>query len=298
MRTLRLVPIAVVILAYPTGIFAQPVFKLPPGAKGCQKLDLSCEISGTINSKDNAEKQAAEKAQNMAKNNFCLSGDPTTVTFDTLKQLQTVANEKQIVFGKKGPTPDRSTLKSLIASPDGGRLGEGKLVQLTAFVFEARQENAESVNCEVKNKPASNDIHISLTAEQFPLPTKGSPENDPSRLKECLGAVAEMSPHFRPKSWTPQLVNKIADEKLPVRVTGHLFFDSSHEPCDVSGAEPVASAGNPKRMSLWEIHPIYNFEVCTSGKTLEACSAASAKWATLEKWAASEGAPLTKKGKK
>jgi hypothetical protein len=39
------------------------------------------------------------------------------------------------------------------------------------------------------------------------------------------------------------------------------MFDASHVPCK-NGA-PVGS--NPRRVSLWEIHPIYSFEVCPSG---------------------------------
>jgi hypothetical protein len=273
---------------------AQPSLKIPPGAGGCQQLDLKCIASGKINTKDSPEKQAAEKAQNLAKNNFCLSGTPTTITFDTLEQLQSVASGKEIVFGKKGPTPDRAVLKDLIDNPSGGKLGEGQLVQLTAFVFEARQENAESVNCEVKNKAVANDIHISLTPQPMAVPPKGTPADDPSQGNECFSAVAEMSPHFRPTSWNPGAVNDVAEAKLPVRVTGHLFFDSSHEPCNVSGPKPVPSPGNPKRMTLWEIHPIYSFEVCTSGKTIEACSADTAKWVPIETFAA----PAGKQGKK
>jgi hypothetical protein len=64
--------------------------------------------------------------------------------------------------------------------------------------------------------------------------------------------------------------------KLPVRVTGQLYFDSSHFPC--SGGQG-AGEGNPKRVSLWEIHPIYKFEVCTSG-----CDGAGT-WLPLDQWA-------------
>jgi hypothetical protein len=146
----------------------------------------------------------------------------------------------------------------------------------------------------VKNKAVANDIHISLTAQAFDMPVKKSPDDDPSRLNECFSAVAEMSPHFRPSAWSEGAVNDVAEAKLPVRVTGHLFFDSSHEPCDLSGAKPVPSAGNPKRMTLWEIHPIYSFEVCTSGKTIEDCSADGAKWVPIETFAATTAKKKTK----
>ncbi|HEY6249844.1 MAG TPA: hypothetical protein VI685_07765 [Candidatus Angelobacter sp.] len=189
----------------------------------------------------------AEAAQNTSKNNFCASGDPEAEDFTKLKDLQTqVENASGINWGnkntpdhKRGPTTDRAPLQAM---------GEDKLVLLKAFVLIARQEGAESVNCgaNAPNKPVYHDIHISL------VPT--GDETD-----ECNSVVAEMSPHHRPAEWTAANLMKLAKAHTPVRVTGHLFFDSSHVPC--ADGQPVPS--NPKRFSLWEIHPIYKFEVCT-----------------------------------
>jgi hypothetical protein len=69
-------------------------------------------------------------------------------------------------------------------------------------------------------------------------------------------------------------VNKLAKAHMPVRVTGHLFFDSSHVPC--AGGQPVPS--NPKRFSLWEVHPIYQLEVCTGN-----CDG-DGQWSSLSDW--------------
>lgn len=69
----------------------------------------------------------------------------------------------------------------------------------------------------------------------------------------------------------------------PVRVTGHLFFDASHKPCE-SDTDPT----NPKRISLWEIHPVYAIDVCVNG-TLASCPAANdSKWIPLDKWVNTE----------
>jgi hypothetical protein len=83
-----------------------------------------------------------------------------------------------------------------------------------------------------------------------------------------------MTPHHRPASWTPANVNSVADKHLLVRVTGQLMFDSSHTPC--GGGVPVH--GDPSRASLWEVHPIYKFEICPTG----VC--ADGGWQTLEDW--------------
>jgi hypothetical protein len=56
--------------------------------------------------------------------------------------------------------------------------------------------------------------------------------------------------------------------------TGQWMFDSSHTPC-VNGS-PIK--GDPARISLWEVHPIYKFEVCPQGN----CT--SVGWVPLEAW--------------
>ena len=201
--------------------------------------DSICDVKGS---------GGAEAAQNTAKNDFCPSADPQPISFDDFKNLQNqVADDQNINWGNKntstrskGPTTDRAPLQ---------QLGEGNQVVLRGFILIARQEGAESVNCG-KNAPSGavyHDIHISV------VPT--ADETD-----ECNSVVVEMSPHHRPPEWTAANVMKLANGHLPVRVTGHLFFDSSHVPCVDGQPQP----SNPKRFSLWEIHPIYQLEVCTA----------------------------------
>ena len=226
-----------------------------PAPSSSLGIDGQCGLAGSGT--------GPEGQQNMAKNNFCAKGTPQVITIADLTSLQAqVEKNTAINFGsedkgtrKKGPTTNRAPLR---------RLGEGKLVTLKAFVLIARQEGAESVNCE-KNVPDEalfHDIHISLVAAR-------DVDN------ECSGVVAEMSPHHRPDVWTHENVEKVSKAKLSVRVTGQLYFDSSHFPCsDGQGA----GEGNPKRVSLWEIHPIYKFEVCTAD-----CDGAGT-WLALDQW--------------
>jgi hypothetical protein len=232
----------------------KPSYPMPAPARS-PAIDSQCGLAGSGT--------GPEGQQNMSKNDFCATGKPRPITIDYLTNLQKqVEANPAINFGsedkgtrKKGPTTNRAPLK---------KLGEGTLVTLNAFVLIARQEGAESVNCE-KNVPDAalfHDIHISLVASK-------------DITSECAGVVAEMSPHHRPDSWTQENVDKVATAKLPVRVTGHLYFDSSHFPC--ANGQP-AGEGNPKRVSLWEVHPIYKFEVCTAN-----CDGAGT-WVTLDQW--------------
>jgi hypothetical protein len=196
-----------------------------------------------------------EASQNEAKNNFCATGDPRPSTIADLVQLQQqVEANGSIPFGESGVATDRSALEGI---------GEGTSVVLTGYVKIARKEGAESVNCgqDVPNQPAYHDIHISIV--------------NASGDSECSGIVAEMIPHHRPVSWTPDLVNKVRDAGLQVKLTGNLMFDSSHTPCTNGSPKP----GNPSRAALWEVHPIYKFEVCTQAD----CSAGEG-WVSLENW--------------
>src|SRR5215813_5512239 len=235
-------------------VCANPSYPDPPPANN-PGIDSQCGLSGVG--------AGPEGAQNSAKNNFCATGAEQDMTIADLTKLQQrVEQNPAINFGSenkgtrpKGPTTNRAPLK---------KLGEGNLVTLKAFVLIARQEGGESVNCEknVPDEPAFHDIHISLVASS-------------DITDECAGVVAEMSPHHRPDAWTHANVEKVARAKLLVRVTGHLYFDSSHFPC-ANGQS--AGEGNPKRVSLWEVHPIYKFEVCTAG-----CDGAGT-WMPLDQW--------------
>jgi hypothetical protein len=217
-------------------------------------IDSQCGADG---------KGETEAKQNEAKNNFCAT-DAQPITITQLGALQQkVQKDGTIPFGNidthplsntPGPATDRSALVAL---------GEGNEVVLTGFVKIARQEGAESVNCSksVPDDPAYHDIHISIVT------TPGK--------SECSGVVVEMIPHHRPSSWTAKLVNSVAKARRPVRVTGQLMFDSSHSPC-ISGK---SVKDDPARVSLWEVHPIYRFEICQVGN----CTSESG-WVPQENW--------------
>jgi hypothetical protein len=73
----------------------------------------------------------------------------------------------------------------------------------------------------------------------------------------------------------------IAPAGHPVRIQGQLFVDGSHTPCHGD------SRPKPKRVSLWEIFPVYSVEVCGQS-TIAEYQSASAGWAQLNKFLSSE----------
>jgi len=225
--------------------------------KESHPIDNTCGADGKTQSEANRE-------QNLAKNNFCATGDPVQLSLQTFAELQQTAEDQNISFGSAQNLPaDRSVLKGLYKTSDGKKIGEGSVVRLVAYVVHAHYSNVssgESVNCKLHGKE-NNDIHIML--------------GQSTDTTDCDTVTAEMSPHFRPAAWDqlPDL-----NLKFPVRITGQLFFDASHRPCK-NGRGP-----NPKRISIWEIHPVYALDVC-SNATLAACKATDeSAWTPLDQW--------------
>jgi hypothetical protein len=225
---------------------------------GATQIDSVCGAVGS---------GGKEANQNRAKNNFCATAPANPMTVADMVALQKKAQAiKGINFGNPDKHPLTAKPGPVVNRKPLAALGEGQEVALQGYVLLARQEGAESVNCgtstNVPDLPAYHDIHISVV-------------DAAANTDECSGVVVEMSPHHRPASWTPENVQSVAGQHLLVRVTGQLMFDSSHTPC-LGGA---AAEGDPRRASLWEVHPIYKFEVCPSGDCV------STGWKALEDWA-------------
>jgi|ERR1700687_1343928 len=216
------------------------------------EIDQQCGIDG-------GSTESAKQAESNAKNDFCVKGPATPIQYPTFTKLENAVTDPQ----RKAAKTDRGVLQKVV-----GNLGEGTLVEFVGYLLEAHVSNVgkgELVNCKTGGKLA-NDVHIELV--------KSPAEDDP-----CQSVTAEMSPHLRPESWTalPSLALK-----RPVRVTGPLFFDGSHRACH-GNTRP-----SPNRISVWEIHPVYQFEVCKN-KTLAACKASNdGVWIPLDQWQSSD----------
>ena len=229
-------------------------------------IDTSCGVSGQPGAAANSV------LQNAVKNNFCSTSpgsQPETFTPQMLIDLQATT---QVKSGFRQEPSDRKPLQDL---------GEGKLIRMKAFFVEAHHADlgsGESVNCKGKTEEL-NDVHIAFGAQ--------------ADTQECDSVTAEISPHYRPASWneighyeiwnsstkkyTPDPAMAARLKSLPYRVTGQLFFDASHKvcPCGTSNCSPV-------RASLWEIHPVYNVEVCKAGSRCDENN--DSDWLTFDTW--------------
>ena len=226
-------------------------------------IDSTCGING----KPTASKPS--QLQNKVKNNLCASGNPPEdITVQWLVDLQA---RTHVPSGQGKEPTDRSALAAL---------GEGKLVRIKAYLDEAHFADlggGETVNCNGATE-ALNDIHMAL------ISTHDAPE--------CESVSAEILPHYRPDSWNQigndekynsstrrYTTNAAVDSRLkahPYRITGQLFFDASHQVC------PCGTSCSPIRASLWEIHPVYQIEVC---KAASACDENNdSDWLAFDKW--------------
>src|SRR5262249_701850 len=97
---------------------------------------------------------------------------------------------------------------------------------------------------------------------------------------ECESVTAEISPHSRPDKWDSHTL--LLAEAHPFRFTGQLIYDAAHRPCSGNPLKPAPQA--PKRISSWEIHPVYAIDVCKK-KSLASCKANDdSAWTPLADW--------------
>jgi len=134
------------------------------------------------------------------------------------------------------------------------RIGEGKKITVMAWALKAETQGPETCNCDLPGAE-NHDTHIVLVDPQVKNPTLESDKSS-SVVAEFTPRVRLKHPNFTTKELSPKI--KHNEQKLLVRVTGFLMFDSKH------------FFDNPKpttRATYWEIHPVLKFEYCDQGKT-------------------------------
>jgi len=142
----------------------------------------------------------------------------------------------------------RNQLRGLSLKSATRTVSEGDLVEFRGFLIglptRPGASGAESVNCRLSGA-SNSDFHIpmSLNADD----------------SEFEGIVVEMIPQDRNPGWTTKKLKRAAREGRPVIVRGQLFYDNKHLVND-DPDEPLH--GQPKRHSLWEIHPVTALLVC------------------------------------
>jgi hypothetical protein len=172
------------------------------------------------------------------------SSVPIPVTFADFKTLQEQADAR-VDEGIELSAVDRAKLTNLQISQ--GTVHEGSVVRLIGFIAQGLDPHAntgESVNCRLPQEQ-NNDFHISF-AER-------------SNQDEFDGIVVEMIPQNRPANWSLSRLKALKTQKRLLMVVGAIFYDNGHV---VNSDRENPLQGQPKRFSLWEIHPIVQFFSC------------------------------------
>lgn len=170
---------------------------------------------------------------------------------EDFEALQEAAETK---VGSGGDIAGDSRAELVDIDTSGGKVGEGSLVRVFGFLtakpagLGPHPNTGESVNCKLRGEP-NNDIHI--------------PVVDQAGESEFQGIVVEMIPQDRNKNpgWDSKTLIAVAKKGFEVWIEGGLFYDNEHK---VNDDQDNPLSGQPARMSLWEVHPITTFLVCSN----------------------------------
>jgi hypothetical protein len=193
-----------------------------------------------------------------------IGGDPNLNRRKNVRPDNTKATLRTIAWMKNLADPTGFTRQNTSRAPLT-RLGEGQKITVVATALVVRKGGKESCNCGL-SAPKDTDNHIVLVDPGLSTPTLAADEAD-SETAEFTPRVRLTHPGLSRTRLLPLIA---AHQKLGVRVTGFLLFDSEH-----------FLGRHLTRHNNWEIHPVLKLEYCEAGKTCQGNS--DANWKDLEK---------------
>jgi hypothetical protein len=208
--------------------------------------DRGCGDEGSAQAAFNRAKRGGSRTPS--------NGAPKLIRHAEVVELEQMA-ERLFPNHRELSAEKRHQLEELKLS-DGTILGEGMTVRLVGFLAPPGDKPSEgphpggieSVNCKLKSVH-ERDVHIPV------LEHRGD--------SECQGVVVETLPQSLEQhpAWTSSNLRAIAKEGRAVLFEGPLFFDNEHVPnTDCAAPKP----GQPKRASVWEIHPVTRIRICSA----------------------------------
>jgi len=209
---------------------------------------------------------------NLFKNQVEWSDSQPQKWFTTLDDVLQLENAIPSGLGKNNHS---SYLEQLRA------LGEGKIFGAIGYLYNVKAEGKESCNCQLD--PGDNnenvDFHIYLGFDPQIASRIESGVATPADKAEInpKSMIVEMTPHYRGRyhpEWSLDAVRNQLGKQ--VKVTGQLMVDNEHyvKSQDCGRKDHTASCW---RASVWELHPVTDFEVCQS----QNCEQTSTDWAPI-----------------
>ncbi len=210
---------------------------------------------------------------NLMKNQLSWATTQPEGFFTTLQEYQDLEAKLPDGLGKSNHGDNLAALANL---------GEGRIHGVIGYLYDIKVEGKESSNCQLEGGTDNEnvDYHIfigfdgdlakkiqdkkPLTAEEHKAVTQQS-------------VIVEMTPQYRDQNhpeWTAEAV--AAQKGKQVKVIGQLMVDNEHY---VSGQDCGRKdhTANCWRASVWELHPVTDFQVCNSGT----CTQTSAGWSPI-----------------
>lgn len=245
-------------------------------------IDNVCGLDGDAT-------EPGEQAQDKAKNNLCASGTPHELSLAELGKLQKSVDESHLVYGNRhvhsSLPPPPTDRENFFEKEKASGFGEGDPVFFVGFIVATKPGSAESVNCHCTGAKF-NDIHLELA--HYPLHLRKASAGASAAEKKqvtrqnnaalCANSfTAEVIPHLRPVAFERVSLNRLKEKKV-VKVSGQLFFDASHHPCQAT----KPGLGDPARVSSWEIHPVYDIQVCKKSAVADCNGDDVSAWQALQ----------------
>jgi hypothetical protein len=201
--------------------------------------------------------------------------DPSTSPEGILTQGDLNSKEAQIPHNAKGA--HHADFKD-----DLGKLGEGHVFSVVGYLYYAKKGSAESVNCQLTDVEDI-DFHIGIGFDSNVAAGLEKPQKKltAAERKEVAqdSFIVEMTPHYRGRfepDWTLDALKPALGHK--VRVVGQLLADTEHYRASDDCGFPAGGTENCWRSTVWEIHPVTQFQVCDDGS----CTEGSKNWIDLE----------------
>ena len=174
-------------------------------------------------------------------------------------------------------------------------LGEGRVVALIGYLYDAKKGGKESSNCQLSD-PDDIDFHLGIGFDRdLAAAVAAEAQLTPDERKKLhqelkvSSHIVEVTPHWRASfkpTWT--LATFAPAVGRQVRVVGQLLVDNEHFSAKDDCAFPDAG---PRcfRASVWEIHPVTRFQVCTNG---DSCTGTSSNgWVDVENLGTTQTSP-------
>lgn len=229
---------------------------------------------------------------NLLKNQISFPASSAPLTFFTSgDQLDTLDQQVQRL-PQKLSSRNHADVKDQLAG-----LGEGQLRGAVGFLYSVTPENkgtGETSNCKLHDREEDVDFHIGV----------GFDSKLAARIREAAGGgkkltlaekadikhttfIVEMTPHYRARfhpGWTSDSLKQVIGRQ--VKVVGQLMADNEHNLTSQNCGLP-GSTQDCWRATIWELHPVTQFQVCHSSNS---CDLNSNDWKDLEQEAPSDTA--------